>query len=154
MKALVIYDSVFGNTETIARAIGTGLGGAEVVQVGSVAVDGLHGLDLLIVGSPTRGWRPTPAVEAFLAAIPADGLGGVRISAFDTRLSLEDVSAFTRFIVKIGRYAAPPIAAALMKKGGVLCQPAEGFLVITDKGPLKEGEEARAASWAANCLHH
>ena len=55
MKALVIYDSLHGNTEKIARAIGDGLSGAveafdsvEVVKVGDVQPDQLAGTDLLL----------------------------------------------------------------------------------------------------------
>jgi len=70
MKALVVYDSVFGNTEQIARAIG-GAVGAEVLRVGSVQQAQLMGTALLIVGSPTRGFRPTPATTSWLKSIPA-----------------------------------------------------------------------------------
>jgi len=70
MKALVVYDSVFGNTEQIARAIG-GAVGAEVLRVGSVQQAQLMGTALLIVGSPTRGFRPTPATTSWPKSIPA-----------------------------------------------------------------------------------
>ena len=56
MKALVIYDSVFGNTEKIARAVGEAAG-AQVVKVGALQDGALAGVDLLLVGSPTRGFR-------------------------------------------------------------------------------------------------
>jgi flavodoxin len=62
MNALVIYDSVFGNTEQIAQAIGNALGSQEdvkIVRVSNVKPEQLTGLKLLIVGSPTRQFRPT-----------------------------------------------------------------------------------------------
>ena len=63
MKKLVVYDSVFGNTEQVARAIGQALKGqVEVLAVSQVKQEHLSGLGLLLVGSPTRGFRPTPAI--------------------------------------------------------------------------------------------
>jgi len=62
MKALVVYDSVFGNTEQIAQAIGDALGSSEnvpVLKVTDVKLEQLAGSKLLIVGSPTRAFRPT-----------------------------------------------------------------------------------------------
>ena len=60
MKAFIIYDSVYGNTEKIAQAIGDGLtGDVKVVRVGDVDPSELKPCDLLIVGSPVHGGRPT-----------------------------------------------------------------------------------------------
>ena len=61
-KTLVIFNSVFGNTEKIARAIAAGLGSpatVEIVQAGRRWVEQLGKVGLLVVGSPTRGFRPT-----------------------------------------------------------------------------------------------
>jgi len=54
MKALVVYDSVHGNTAQVARAIGEAID-AEVLHVGDANPASLEELDLLIVGSPTHG---------------------------------------------------------------------------------------------------
>ena len=109
MKTLVIYDSIFGNTEKVARAIGAALSTPEevpVLQVGAVTPADLAGVEVLFVGSPTRGFRPTPAVANFLAALPAGALQGVKAAAFDTRIPLESIkNRFFRFIVKQGGYA-------------------------------------------------
>lgn len=152
MKALVIYDSFFGNTEQIAQAIGNALGSQEDVgtfRVGDVKPEGLTGLGLLIVGSPTRGFRPTEAIVNFLKSIPANGLKGVKVAAFDTRIATSDIgSPLGRFIVNKGGYAAKPIADSLKKKGGELIIPPEGFYVKDREGPLKEGEFKRAEDWA------
>ena len=152
MKTLVIYDSFFGNTEKIAQAIGDALGApadVRVLRVGEVKPEQLGGNGLLIVGSPTRGFRPTPAVAEFLKGIPAGALKGVKVSAFDTRIALEDIkSPVLRTMVKIGGFAAKPIADGLKKKGGELAAAPEGFFVEGQEGPLKEGELERAAAWA------
>ena len=152
MRALVAYDSVFGNTEQIAQAIGKALGSGEdvrVLRVGNVEAGHLAGLGLLIVGSPTRAFRPTPATTNFLKGIPARGLRGVRVAAFDTRISMDHtVPGILRFMAGIFGYAARPIADRLVRKGGELAVPPEGFIVMGSEGPLKEGELERAADWA------
>jgi flavodoxin I len=129
MKALVVYDSTYGNTEKIAQAIGEAIGG-QMLRVGQVNPSDLKGFDLVIVGSPTHGGRPTPEIQGLLKRSPA--LKGVNVAAFDTR----HVSKWTLLF----GYAAPRIAQSLKRNGGTLLAPPEGFFVLGTKGPLKEGE--------------
>ena len=156
MKALVIYESFFGNTENIARAVGEALGEqmeVEVQKVGDVQPGQLKGLDLLVVGAPTRGFRPSPDVSHFLKNLPAQSLKGVKAAAFDTRILEEDVnSRVFRFLVRYFGYAAKPIAQRLRKKGADLVISPEGFCVEDTEGPLKEGELERAAAWAKHIM--
>ena len=152
MKALIIYDSVFGNTEKIAQAISSSLGSKENVEtlrVSEVRPEKLIGLELLIVGSPTRVFKPTKAIMNFLNKIPLNGLKGVKVAAFDTRISTVDAnSRLLNILVKLFGYAAKPIADRLDKKEGSLIIPPEGFFVKDSEGPLKDGELERAADWA------
>jgi flavodoxin len=153
MKAMVVYDSVFGNTEKIAQAIGHALGSpedVETVQVGNVKPEQLAGLTLLIVGSPTRKFSPTAAITSFLKSIPKNGLKGVKVAAFDTRFTVSAIEKvrILAFFVKIFGYAAEPIADRLGKKGAELAVPPKGFYVSDTEGPLLEGELERAADWA------
>ncbi len=152
MKTFVIYDSVFGNTEKIAQVIGTTLGPNKEVlikRVTEVSNEDLQGLDLLLVGSPTRGFRPTEAMIAFLKNLPAAALQGIRIATFDTRIPIDSIKpAIFRSIVKKGGYAAPVIAKELEAKGANRIAEPEGFLVERSEGPLVEGELERAAAWA------
>lgn len=151
MKALVIYDSVFGNTEKIAQAIGSAVGTKKDVMVKRVVdVDekDLVGLDLLLVGSPTRGFRPIESVSKFLNALSSTSLQGVKAAAFDTRIPLESIqSKAFRFIIKKGGYAAPVIAKKLEKNGATIMAAPEGFFVEESEGPLANGEIERAAQW-------
>jgi flavodoxin I len=141
MKALVVYDSVYGNTEKIAKAIGDAIAGeVEVFRAGEVNSSELKTLDLLIVGSPTHGGRPTEPVQDLLNEVPGSAFEGINVAAFDTRFS-------TRW-VRIFGYAAGRIADSLRKKGGTLRGSPEGFFVEGTEGPLKEGELERAAGWA------
>jgi flavodoxin I len=149
MKTLVIYDSVFGNTEKIAQAMGAALG-VETLRVSAVKLEDLAGVTLLIAGSPTRGFRPTPLMTAFLASIPAGSLKGVTVTAFDTRVPMDgkNIPGFLRVMVKLFGYAAEKLAKTLQQKGGTLTQSPAGFMVLDSEGPLKEGELERAAAWA------
>ena len=152
MKAMVVYDSVHGNTEQVAQAVARALGSPEEVEtlrVTEVDVGQLADLDILIVGAPTHAFQPSPAAKTFLKSIPIGALEGVRVAAFDTRISVEDTdSTILSFMIKLFGYAAKPIADRLKRKGGDLALPPEGFFVEGTEGPLREGELERAAEWA------
>ena len=153
MKFILVYDSLYGNTEKIARSIGDVLveqGEGTLTRVADFKMDLLAGVDLLIVGSPTQQFKATTAMKAFLKAIPANGLKGVRVAAFDTRLTQSNIDGtpVLPFFVKLFGYAAEPIAKELQKKGGVLVISPEGFYVEGTEGPLVQGELERAATWA------
>jgi len=149
MKSLVLYDSQFGNTEKIAKAIGAGLGDdVKVVSAKDVPLSDLKSLDLLIVGSPTQGGRPTQALQQFFNSIPPDSLKNIKVAAFDTRFSEKAHNFGLRLIMNIFKYAAGRIANTLETKGGILAIQPEGFFVIGKEGPLKQGELERAMVWA------
>ena len=157
MKALVVYDSKFGNTERIAQVIGNALGSSyevEVLQVGTIAPDPFEGLELLIVGSPTQRFNPTEGIKNFLKSLPSSRLKDIKVAAFDTRLTIEDIEeiAILAFFVRFFGYAAKPIANGLKRKGGTLILPPEGFYVQGMEGPLVEGEIERVEDWARQIL--
>jgi flavodoxin len=141
MKTLIVYDSQFGNTEKVAKAFGGAITGeVKVMRAGEAALADLNGIDLLIIGSPTQGGRPTKPVLAFLNSLPESSLKNVKTAVFDTRLT-------TKLVVLFG-YAGGKIASSLKGKNNTPVLPVEGFLVKGSKGPLADGEEARAIAWA------
>ncbi len=151
MKALIVYDSFYGNTEQVAQAIGRALetqAEIQMVRVSSVQSGQLSGLNLLIVGSPTRGFRPSPLISKWMGGIPVNALEGVKVAAFDTRIPWEKMPWFLRGMARMFGFAAPAISGWLQRKGGTLAAAPEGFYVTDTKGPLKEGELERAAAWA------
>jgi len=149
MKAYIIYDSMYGNTQKIAQAIGEGLTGeVTVVSVGEANPSELKTCDLLIVGSPVHGGRATPALDTFIKQLPANSLEGISVAAFDTRFEPEEQGVGLRILMSVIRYAAPRLAKALEKKGGILVAEPEGFIVENKEGPLKQGELERASKWA------
>jgi flavodoxin len=154
MKVLIVYDSVFGNTEKIALAIGNAMGPqteVNILRVGNMKQENLRGLDVLIVGSPTRAFKPTKAITNSLKVIPKNSLMCVKVAAFDTRFTMEKIKSsffMLPLLVNIFGYGAKPISELLKRNGGDLAVPPEGFLVEDVEGPLKEGEMERAANWA------
>lgn len=152
MNILIIYDSFFGNTEKVAFAMRDALQGNATVKclrIHEATRDMLKDINFLIVGSPTRGFRPTKPIVQFLDKLPADILKDVKVAAFDTRIDVPRVnSRFLHFMVRIFGYAAQPIASRLARKGGVTIAPPAGFIVKESEGPLEDGELERAASWA------
>ncbi len=139
MKALVVYESKYGNTEKIAGAIAGSILGDVKVMRSAEAGTALAGIDLLIVGAPTHGGKPMPEMQMFLDHLPESSLKGVKTAAFDTRLKW-------KFLGRFG-FAAGAIAAVLQAKGGSQIVPPEGFVVKRSKGPLMDGELERAAEW-------
>lgn len=141
MKTLVVYDSLYGNTKVIAQAIGDALPGeVEVLHVSEADASGLEAYDLLVVGAPTHGAKPSPDMQGFLDQIQAPALEGVKVAGFDTRMTNKLITMFG--------VAAPKIAKALQQKGGTPTGKPEGFYVTGGEGPLKDGEVERAAAWA------
>ena len=149
MTALVVYDSRYGNTAEIAKNIASAIpGGADVRLLADVDAATLPKVDLLVVGSPTHGGRPTPAMQAWLTRVPAAALANVRCAAFDTRLPTLDQNLALRWLMRVIGFAAPRIAKTLVLRRGVLATAPAGFLVDGSEGPLREGERERAATWA------
>ena len=126
---------------------------AQALRVGDVQAVHLTGLDTLIVGSPTRAFSPTPAIKKWLRSLATNSLKGVKVAAFDTRVDVHEVDSkvLTGF-VKVFGYAAKPMGDLLVKRGGDLRLPPEGFVVNDSEGPLRDGELERAAAWAKQLL--
>jgi hypothetical protein len=165
MRAVVVYESMFGDTRQVAEAIGEGLAPefeVTVVPVSGVGSPALVGADLLVVGGPThvRGMSRPKTREGALdqAAQPGSGIDlelgatgpGLREwfttltdappcgAAFDTRVQLSPLIT--------GR-AAPKIARSLQRCGCSLIAEPESFLVTTKKPALVVGERERASAW-------
>jgi flavodoxin len=143
MNTLVVYDSQYGNTERIAQAIADMLrafGQAQAVRVDPAHPVSFQGVDVLIVGSPTQGFRPTPAMQSFLRTVSSQSLRSLAVACFDTR-----------FRGRLWKSSAAPRMARQLRTMGVgpLVSPESFFVKAMKKeGPLLAGEVERAASWA------
>lgn len=151
MKALVLYDSVFGNTEKVARTIHEELqnvGQSNLKNADTFRVSDLNQMDLLVVGSPTRAFTMTPKMKTLLKGLPKEKLTGIRYLAFDSRANLEQVNnKFLTFMVGRFGYAAEKISKILEKKGSKKAGDFEVFYVKESEGPLMDGELEKAKRW-------
>jgi hypothetical protein len=159
VRALVVNESMFGNTARLARAVGRGLeGNGATVTVADVreAPDALTAdLDLLVVGAPTHAFslsRPGTRADAVRQGAPAEraatGLrewlesvrveGGVRVAVFDTRVSK---------VRRLSMAAGPRAARLGRRRGLTLAGTPVAFLVDDVQGPLRAGELDRAEAW-------
>jgi flavodoxin len=144
MKARVVFDSTWGNTEKIAQAIALGIGsGTHACRVGSSEANEYQTMDLLVLGSPILGGRPSPAMQNYLKAIPFAAAKKLNVATFDTRL----VARFAR----IFGFAAVRMADQFKEKGYSV-KGSEGFFVKTRSGPLADGELERATQWGSSLI--
>jgi flavodoxin I len=142
MKALVVYDSKFGNTERIARVIAEALATGEpvpVMQTNETSERDLVGIDLLVVGGPTQAHGLSSALRTFLDHLSPKAVRDVATATFDTRLHWPQI---------LNGSAAVASARRLETMGAVIMVPPESFLISGRKGLLIKGELERAKAWA------
>ena len=146
MRALVVYDSQYGNTERIATAIADTLrtvGDVRLVRVNTARTLDLDGVDMLILGSPTQGWQPTKPMLALLAELSPERPHEMTVACFDTRFQMPRLLTGS---------AARALANRFERMGVALAAPPESFFVEHTEGPLRRGELGRAAVWARMLL--
>lgn len=159
MKIVVVFESMFGNTQVIAEGIAEGLGSAGEVTVGNVdeiAAESVGDADLIVLGGPThvhgmarmstrfpkqdnaKYAPPLPGHEVLRNWIDRMPKGSAEVAAFDTRF---DKAAW------LTGSAAKKIARKVASKGYHVVA-IESFFVVGGDGPLADGERARAVAWA------
>jgi len=161
IRALVAYESMFGNTERVAQAVAAGLGLEDiettVVDVSDPSPVDVRDVDLLVVGAPTHAFslsRPSTRTEAlnqggrntavatgmreWLEALPHDWTPPLA-AAFDTRASK------VRYLPACASRRA---AHLLGQHGCRMVAPPAGFLVQDVQGPLESRQVDRAIAWA------
>jgi flavorubredoxin len=155
MNAIVVYESVWGNTAAVARAIAQGMGnGVQAFATDEVPTADISSADLIVAGSPvfafslpsekmretilqseTDGPAPDlthPTLRSWLESLPS---GRGYAAAFETRIWWSP------------RGATGTIEKKLTEAGyGRLLKP-EKFVVKDKYGPLRDGELARARAW-------
>ena len=156
MHAIVVYESVWGNTAAIANAIAEGLGpDVRAYPTDEVPRDELSSADLIVAGAPvfafglpTEGIRERilhdeadevtppdlshPSLRSWLDALP---VGHGRSAAFETRIWWSPRGATGSIQKRLTQLGYPPVAKA------------EKFVVRDKYGPLREGELDRARTW-------
>ena len=160
-QALVVYESMFGNTADVAREIAAGLatrGSVDLLEVHEAPSPPDEAYDLVVVGGPTHAFsmsRPSTREDAQRQGADAavdqgvrewmDGLAAgshhPRLASFDTRVSKVRrlPGSAARRADRIGR-----------RLGYRTACPPESFYVADISGPLVEGERHRAREWGAH----
>ena len=158
MKAVVVYESLWGNTAAVARAIAAGIGpGARVLSTAEASASAIADAELIVAGAPVLGFRlptdamrrsvltserdaPTapdlsqPSMRSWLEGLPA---GRGRSAAFETRIRWSPGGATAAIEARLNGAGYTPIAGA-------------GRFVVKGKyGPLRDGELDRARRWGA-----
>jgi hypothetical protein len=159
MRAVVVYESMFGNTREVAEAIGEGLSArlgadsVELIEVGQAAT-AAEGADLLVVGGPTHAFglsrRSTrqSAAEMVKGVPPITGLREWLAAVAPVSRPVPAAAYCTR--VKEGLMpgsAAKGVATRLRRRGYRLIAAPCDFWVGGTRGPLRPGEYERAQRW-------
>jgi hypothetical protein len=156
MKAVVVYESLWGNTAAVARAIADGIGPeARCLSTDEASPPAIADADLIVAGAPVHGFRlgddrmhaaiardeahaPKPPdlshlpLRSWLDGLPE---GHARSAAFETRIWWSPRGATGDIQSRLTRAGYRPIAQAQK-------------FVVTDKyGPLRDGELERAHQW-------
>jgi flavodoxin len=151
MKSLVLYDSVFGNTASMAGTVQSILekrGEAVQMTASEFKREDLQSVDLLVLGSPTRAFEPTKALVQACKAMNAEDLKRVKVAVFDTRMDIAGMDIkILKLFTKMRGYAADTMTKLMSKKGGLRIGETMGFIVEKSEGPLRDGEMERAAQW-------
>ena len=138
-KAIVVYDTKFGNTEKIAKVLAEGIKaqGVEVdcVKVGEFQINKLKEYDLLVIGGPTQWFGISKPMKDFLDKLESAEISGKKAFAFDTKLKSERA----RFAGSAGK----GIEKRLKKLQMSIVRPHASAIVKGIKGPLEEGMEEK-----------
>lgn len=150
MRVLIVYDSNFGNTKLIADTLESAIRDSKAIDCSKLTTRQLESIDLLIVGSPTVGGKPTENLQRTLEELPERILSVAYFAAFDTRFALDKHGLGLKLLMKTIGFAAPKLSKILESKGGTMLMDPEGFIVEGKEGPLQKRELEHAAEWAKN----
>jgi menaquinone-dependent protoporphyrinogen IX oxidase len=144
MKGIVVFDTSYGNTRTIAETISDTLkeSGIEVdtFYVKDVKKLNAKDYDFIVLGSPTKFGTMSFTVKGFLGKVKNKEWINRPFAAFDTE-NPENIE-------KKAGSAAEKIAESLKEKQMNQLLPVLKAVVLGWKGPLQEGELERAKEYA------
>lgn len=159
MKTVVVYESLWGNTAAIARAIAEGIGpGTQALSTAQASSAAISGAALIVAGAPVLGFRlpsdkmlkmigetpgknpvapdlSQPSMRSWLDTLPK---GSGRSAAFETRIWWSPGGATAAIVRGLKSAGYRPIAKP------------RRFIVKGKNGPLRDGELERARLWGAD----
>lgn len=134
-RAIIIYESKYGNTKLVADAIAEGIrrvSGVEsaVRELGEVDPGGLAEFDAVIIGSPNHIGNATRSIRKFIDELGKINLDGKLTAVFDTYMGKD----FEKTVKKMEKQISEKIPSLL------LAAPGLSIRVDGMKGPITEGE--------------
>ncbi|MBU1145745.1 MAG: flavodoxin domain-containing protein [Firmicutes bacterium] len=156
MNIFIIYDSFYGNTLKVTELIKDEFiaKGHKVSykHVDKVEQDDFIEKDYVIFGSPTRGFRPSPSMSAFLKS-KVFCFTNQEVFVFDTRIDYIDIkSRFLKRMMKCFGFAADHMKKTLEKRNATVLQEPKGFFVVSSTGPLKPEVSYQIELWVDEIL--
>ena len=159
--ALVVFESMFGNTELVARAIAASLEEhgvpTSIMEVSQAPQEVPISVELLVVGAPTHAFslsrastraeavrqgadatRARTGLREWLAGAHQIGARTVKVAVFDTRVSK---------VSRLPAAAGPKAARMARSRQFLVVDKPNAFLVEDVHGPLASGELDRATAW-------
>lgn len=150
LRTVVVYESHFGNTKSVAEAVAFGLAGdVELIDVSAAPTQLSSDIGLLVVGAPTHAFGLSrPGTRASAGSTER----GVREWLDEVEMS--NTTATAAFSTRIDRprfpgSAARAIGRRLHRMGAPVIVPPRDFFVLGTSGPLRSGERDRAHLWGA-----
>jgi hypothetical protein len=158
MKALVVYESMFGNTEKVAKEIAAGLSESMQVDINEVSVaprPGSGDYDVIVVGGPTHALTMSTTRSRRDAWVRGARMGVMRVGMREWigELAAPQAAVIAAFDTRVGSVRHLPGSAAraasrlLRRRGAGSVVSPHSFYVDKEKGPLHPGELAAARSW-------
>ena len=156
MKAVVVYESLWGNTAAIARAIAEGIGpDAQALTTDAARAEAIADADLIVAGAPVLGFSlPTDRMRDSVARSEAGAPSPPDLSHSSLRSWLDSLprghgraAAFETRIWWSPRGATGDIERGLERAGYQRAAKAQKYVVTDKYGPLREGELERARRW-------
>jgi flavodoxin len=142
MRACVIFDTLYGNTEKIARALEAGLNEAGIqtdcIDVKDVSTDALNQYDLLCVGGPTQYRTASKVMQDFMGSLAKVNLAGKSAFAFDTRRDSFLAGSAAKYIEEGLRKRGMKIAGQRMSAIIVSPEPEKGKQDFKSRDEWKE----------------
>jgi flavodoxin len=143
-RALVLYNSRYGNTKTVAEALAKGIGcngiDVECASIEEIDVQRIPDFEFIAIGGPTHVIRTSKEMKDFLARIRSLDLRGRMGFAFDTRIeSRMNQKKWGIF----ENSAARRIQKVLKQMKMQIIKERESAIVNENEGPLMDGTEKR-----------
>lgn len=147
MKTLIVYDSFFGNTEKVANKLYETLSKSQKTKLAHVSEAqklNIEQYDLIVVGSPTRYYNPTPAITAFVRELKTVS---VNVAFFDTRLDAEGHWLMGP-MEKIFKFASDTLEVLVRNTKAKQMISSLGVYVTGTEGPIARNAMKDVENWA------